>query len=613
MSTLVIGVIMRKFEVELRALQGMSSAAHVADVSRVTTFMAAMQMGISTMRRRPLRTALTATTVTLLTFTILCFASFATQLGIVRLFVGSNPAYTAIWIHRVNWQPLTRDFADMVRHRWPEANMATRYWLSPRDEERAGCLITRGDGTRPLALRGVLGIDPEEIRRRADLGAVFDTHLAGRVLLSTTVADALGVQEGDPLLAGGRRLIAGRPFDPVKASVTVDMDDSSVLPVDFLQASSIDAAGTGTDAEGMEDELEERWASLAPDSVLVVDGRTARELGAELQGITLYTDGQSAAKRIADAVARMVTFPVNVTLRNGVFRQRLGVVLAASGARDLFFPILLGGLVVFGTMLASVADREREIYTFSSLGLAPRHVASLFFSEAMVYAVIGGMGGYLIAQAMLKVLTILSDHGWGRVPEMNMSSTNTIVTILIVMGTVLVSAVYPGIKASRSANPGLMRSWRLPDPRDDELEFTFPFTVSQYDITGVVSFLAEHFQNHADTGIGHFMAEQARITRSEKGDLGLDAVVMLAPFDLGVSQSFSLTSVPSGIPGIDEVRLVLRRRSGQPGDWHRLNKTFMNDLRRQFLLWRSLPRETMELYRSRTLQELGPMPKKDPE
>jgi glutathione synthase len=41
----------------------------------------------------------------------------------------------------------------------------------------------------------------------------------------------------------------------------------------------------------------------------------------------------------------------------------MGVAVAASGVGDLLFPLLLGGLVVFGTMLGSVADREREICT----------------------------------------------------------------------------------------------------------------------------------------------------------------------------------------------------------------------------------------------------------
>jgi hypothetical protein len=151
----------------------------------------------------------------------------------------------------------------------------------------------------------------------------------------------------------------------------------------------------------------------------------------------------------------------------------------------------------------------------------------------------------------------------------------------------------------------LLRGWRAPDPKGDLLELVFPFTVSEYDITGVVSFIREHFSNHADTGLGRFMARDPHLVKDAKGFLGLDAEVALAPFDLGVSQSFSLRSTPSEIEGIDEVKLILQRKSGQPKDWRRLNKVFLDDLRQQFLLWRSLPQETMEEYRQQSLTEFG--------
>jgi len=255
-------------------------------------------------------------------------------------------------------------------------------------------------------------------------------------------------------------------------------------------------------------------------------------------------------------------------------------------------------------MLGSVADREKEIYTFSALGLAPPHVAGLFFAEAMVYSVIGGLGGYMLAQGSLKILSVLAGYGLVRVPEMNYSSTNAVVTILIVMCTVLISAIYPAIKASRSANPGILRSWRLPSPDGDVFDIVFPFTVSEYDITGVVSFLKEHFDNYSDTGLGVFMARGTALVR-RNGSLGLSSEVALAPFDLGVTQRFELSSAPSEIQGIDEVKIRLVRKSGQPKDWRRLNKVLLDDLRKQFLIWRSLPHETMEMYRHRVLAELG--------
>ena len=147
--------------------------------------------------------------------------------------------------------------------------------------------------------------------------------------------------------------------------------------------------------------------------------------------------------------------------------------------------------------------------------------------------------------------------------------------------------------------------FRSPKPQGNLYDLVFPFTVSAYDITGVVSFLKEHFDNFGDTGLGVFMAKDARRVRGPGGALGLDAQVSLAPFDLGVTQAFELRSAPSEIPGIDVVTIRLTRKSGQPKDWWRLNKVLLDDLRRQFLIWRALSQETMELYRQRTLAEMN--------
>jgi hypothetical protein len=460
------------------------------------------------------------------------------------------------------------------------------------------------DGTKPVTIRGVLGLDSNEFPERSDLtdlfGEIGDDHL----VITSAVARHLGVSVGDKVLLKGRLLTVGKLMDAVQVSASKDMDTSSILPADFTEASSTQQTNTEGDDEAQL-MTQRNWASLPVDSVAIVSSKTARSLGASLYGMMLYTEDNAEAVEIAEELARMLPFPIAATRENGVYRHILGTVLKASGARDLFFPILLGGLVIFGTMLGSVADRQKEIYTFSALGLAPKHVATLFFAESMVYSLIGGLGGYLLAQGTMKILTVLSERGIVRVPEMNMSSTNTIVTILIVMATVLVSAIYPAIKASKSANPGLMRMWRPPDPDGDTLDLVFPFTVSAYDITGVVSFLKEHFGNHTDTGLGQFMTSNVQLVKDVDESLGLDAQLALAPFDLGVSQTFALRSAASEIPGIDEVRVILKRLSGQPKDWRRLNKVFLDDLRQQFLIWRSIPHETMELYRERTLTAFG--------
>ncbi len=611
LSGLVIFIIMQKFEIELKSMQGMTSTVHASDISRFNTIMAAMSMGISTMRRRPLRTALTAITICLLTFTILCFASFDTQRGIIRFFSSPSPGYTGVLLHSPNWGTYNPEFVEILKGRWDrKASIAVRYWLCPEFQGDPDFVAAHEDGSNPVTVKGMLGIPAEELKYRTDfmkLLGIDDPELINtHVFMTEAVAELLKVQPGDKVIVKGQRLTVGPLVSASAFGAMRDMDSSSIIPVDYAQMQGTQAATE----QSPEDLLTEQgtWANLPTDSVVITSARNTLKAGGKPTVVTFYTKDAQEASQIAEDLARMLDKrPVLATRADGVYRHIQGTVVAASGVGDLLFPILLGGLVIFGTMLGSVADREKEIYTFSALGLAPPHVASLFFAEALVYSVIGGMGGYLIAQGTMKVLTVLASYGLLQVPEMNYSSTNAIVTILIVMATVLVSAIFPAIKASRSANPGLLRSWRPPAPKDDVYDIVFPFTVSEYDLTGVVSFLKEHFNNFSDTGLGAFMAKNAKLLKYEDGSLGLSAHLALAPFDLGVTQQFELRSAPSEIKGIDEVKIQLIRKSGQPKDWVRLNKALFNDLRTQFLLWRSLPRETMEMYRQETLVAMKKM------
>jgi len=606
LAALVIFIIMRKFEVELKRMQGMTSTIHAADISRFNTVMAAMAMGISTMRRRPLRTALTAITIVLLTFTILCFASFDTQRGIIRFFSAPSPTYTGVLLHQPGWGTYNPDFVDLLHGRWDsEADVATRHWVCPEFPGDPDFVVCREDGSQPVVLKGILGLDPVELKHRKDLRDLLQVEdpaqLETRVYITEATAELLGVRPGDRVLAKGIPLEVGPLMSATRLTALRDMDSTSIVPVDYAQMQNTAAKTTQASVEDLLTG-QSTWASLPGDAVMIVSDRNARRAGGKVSVVHLYTGNARHSSQLAEELTRILDkVPVAATRQDGVYRHIQGTVVAASGVGDLFFPILLGGLVIFGTMLGSVADREKEIYTFSALGLAPPHVASLFFAEAMVYSVIGGMGGYLIAQGTMKILGLLAAQGWVQVPEMNYSSTNAIVTILIVMATVLVSAIYPALKASRSANPGLLRTWKPPPPKGDLYDLVFPFTVSEYDLTGVVSFLKEHFDHFSDTGLGAFMARNARLIRHPDRSLGLQSQVALAPFDLGVTQQFELRSAPSEIQGIDEVNIRITRQSGQPDDWVRLNKNLFDDLRTQFLLWRSLPKDTMEHYRRLTL------------
>ena len=610
LSALVIFIIMRKFEVELKVLQGLTTTVHAVDVSRLTTIIAAVAMGISTMRRRPMRTALTAVTILLLTFTILCFASFEAQTGDIQLFIAGAPNHRGVLFHRVNWQPIPQPMLEVFEGRWSEEHrVCPRFWVTPKTVDPSAVLATRDDGSSPVLLSGLLGVPSSELAAREDLRRLLGgvTNLADdTVHITEEVAQRLKVVPGDRVLLAGLPMRVGALLNAAAVGAVREMDGSQILPVDFANLANQETASRPRPQEDTEAvEVSQNWIALPPDAVGIVSATTARELGGWLASVCVYVRHTSDAEALAADMTRMLGMPVSATHADGVYRHLLGTLVNASDLKDLFFPLLLGGMVVFGTMLGSVSDREKEIYSFSALGLAPPHVAGLFLAEAMVYAMIGGLGGYLLAEGSVKGLSALAQFTPLRVPEMNYSSTTAIVTLVIVMAVVLVSAIYPAIRASRSANPGILRSWRMPAPDGDTFDIAFPFTVSQYDFTGIVSFLKEHFDYYMDTGLGVFMAKNTRIEGDGDDELGVGAELALAPFDLGVTQRFELRSEVSEIEGIEVVKIRITRLSGQPRDWQRLNKVLLDDLRRQFLIWRSLPHDTMEIYRQRTLEVMG--------
>jgi len=643
LSTLVIFILVRKLQTEIKKMQGLGTTVHSADVSRLSTMSAAINMGISTMRRRPVRTLLTAVTVVLLTFTILTFASFGSTWGIRQSYQGPviGSPYRVLVRHQL-WSPISEGVLDTLKGRFTgQADVVGRYWVAPTAQQAKEIqeatrnsmdfMVASADLSRISPLSAAVGLDVRDVEKQPNLKALFSEEnrqgaprplamlnlLEDGVILTDAMRSYLGLKESDigkarPIVNGLALVYAGSVSDKL-GSFTL-LDGSSMLPVDY-QASAGTSVGTFAEESStqslseMPDVESAQFVYFNIDQVVIVSPKTAKLMGGRVRAITIYPYDDEKVASIGQAAAKSSELPAYAGDRSGVTRMIFTSLAEASGARDLLVPVLLGGMIIFATMLGSVSDREREIYTFSSLGLAPAHVASLFFAEASIYAVVGGMGGYLLGQVVARVLGFLASLGWMSVPTMNYSSTNAIVTVLIVMCTVLISTIYPAMKASRSANPGIQRSWRIPQPEGNLYDLMFPFTVSAYDIIGVVSFLKEHFDNYSDTSLGVFTSMRCWVFRQESNDmLGFRASVALAPFDLGVTQEFALLSQTSEIEGIDEVRILIYRLSGAQGDWRRSNRVFINELRKQLLIWRSLPQEVMDKYRNSTLDAWGELP-----
>ena len=652
LSGLVIYILVRKFQNELEAMQQTAYHPDTPDdapggrpsggeTSAVATLMAAAGMGMSTMRRRPMRTTLTAVTVVVLTFTILSFASFTREIGVRSVALGpvtdTMPAGSVLvrQLDHAELPPVLADLLTPIAGRVDEV-----WWHTPTPADDRSITVARPDDGRSATVDGVLGVEvaadaarpprseggaearsqhldsqtnPSGFLRASappDLRGGLATPLNSNVQLPPGIALELGLNPGDPILLAGYPATFAGPTDSAALAAAQELDGQPVTPVDAAAAAALaqrggsapttpdDGITTPTTAGGEATHLAPAQVALAPNAFV-------RQIGGSLHVLRLTPTAGTTADQLGKNLARLLPTPVWAAGPTGVERLVLTRLTGVSGGLRLVVPLLLGGLIIFGTLLGSIQDRQKEVYTFSALGLAPRHVGTLFLAEAAVYAVVGGMGGQLLAQGVGLVTAWLASQGLVAAPAVNFSSTNALFAIAVVMATVMVSAIYPAVAASRAANPGLSRGWRPPPPDGDDLTLTFPFTVAAYDVTGLLWYLADHFRLHDDAGLGSFAASHVAVFRDDAGRLALGAELALAPFDLGVTQAFTLTAVPSEIPGVEEVVIHATRRSGARGDWTRTNRSFLKDLRRQFLLWRTLSAKQVEWYRTQTLQALG--------
>ena len=398
-----------------------------------------------------------------------------------------------------------------------------------------------------------------------------------------------------------------------------DNDGEELTPVDYQLMQQQEARGGGQQGnQPVEGELE-KYIHLPPDSVAILPYNVVMNQGGTLRSVAVNMEpppGDPAIPRAADRLD-LIMGPLMSRIaldffvgkdRDTYLYSSIGMT-SFSGMGNLFVPILIAALIVLNTMLGAVYERVREISIYSSVGLAPVHIAFLFLAEACVYAIIGAVLGYLLGQA---VATILVKFAFLAGLTLNYSSMSTVIATIIVMIVVIGSTLYPAIKASRMAVPDIERKWKLPEPDGDEWHFDLPFTVLVEEALGLNIFMRDYFEAHADESASDFYTDQVAFGRTpvaiegrEDEAYNIGMMVWLAPYDLGVSQSIRLVTSPVG--GEEEelykINLDVHRESGEIASWKRVNRRFLNLVRKQLLIWRTFSADVRGEFHERGRQE----------
>ncbi len=626
LAVLVMSIISGRFNEQMKKLRTEVAVIHDTDVSRSSASLTAFQLGISNMKRRKTRTVLTFTTLLLLTFTVLSFTSIRTGLRFNQISRDNEGLYEGILIRSKAWNPMEDSVLEYARSNFGDrAAVAPRSWYS--NKAKAHIKIKHGEKAHNAL--GVLGLAPEETQVTRlnqaivagrwfepgeDKACILPIDMVKEAHLDVDLAD---VGQAKVRVFGDLFTVVG-VIDSKRMKDLKDLDDEILTPADFAvtggQAVQEIAEEEQREKQGLEDAkvVIKPFVHIEPANTLIIPYHTLRNVGSgnPLQSVAVrFPEGSDVRGEVEEFLSRLA-----VTLFAGVkeagdeyikvsIYSSLGMT-SFSGMSNLFIPMLIASLIVLNTMMGSVYERFREIGIYSSVGLAPGHISWLFIAESCVYSVLGVVAGYLSGQVIAKVLIEFDLLGGF---TLNYSSVAAVLSCMLVMAVVMLSTIYPARKASQMAVPDVTRKWKLPPPEGDQWDFEFPFTVSGHEVLGLSVFLIGYFDSYSEESIGTFYTDGAQLNREEtpngEGYI-IDMNIWLAPFDLGVSQHVTVRAMPEAEHNIYAVSLQIKRLSGEDASWRRVNQRFMNVIRKQFLIWRTVDAEAKEGYRQQGVEIL---------
>ncbi|TVR15978.1 MAG: ABC transporter permease [Planctomycetota bacterium] len=606
MSALVIGIIFNRFEQEMEMIRMAGLGLHKVDVGRLGTLLATVTLGISNMRRRPLRTFLTAITVVLMTFILLTFASFNAASGTRQVSADVPPSYQGIMLRQNGWLQFSDQGIERIRNTWGDRFiMHERRWL---DSETTNGRYTFVGENGSSFVEAVIGIDvgdpsgiEEAIFRPGHEQPGLGDDEEDWLFLPSSSRFQANVEPGDRVTFLGIPMRVGILDSTVLGGIT-HMDGDPITPLaPSPQTDEQQAEAQRMQAEAASGEVSMESGSfihLSSNVVAVTNNRTVAALSGRVRSLALQPRSDDVdIMATSEEMSQQLAMSLRVGRGTDTYIMTAVGRLNVAGLTDVLIPLILGGMIIFSTMLGSVAERGKEIFIYASLGLAPIHIGALFLVEASIYAVLGGLGGYILAQLIVGLLGVFADFGIGVQPDLNYSSFTAVITILLVMATVLISALYPAAVASNAANPGTDNSFKVPEPDGDNLEIPFPFTVARRDIVGLFAYLSSYLEAHTEASTGCFTAADATMESTWDG-YKVSAKTWLAPFDLGISQTFTISAKPTDMKAIYAIHISMELLSGQRNSWRRVTIPFLKDLRQQFLVWRTLDEETTDRYRA---------------
>ncbi|MEM2997439.1 MAG: FtsX-like permease family protein [Thermoproteota archaeon] len=584
------------FSTGLSRLRREVLGAHFLERSGFDVSFSAVSIGIGNLKKRKFRTVLTMLCIVIISFSLSSLTS-VTEIRALRVTpTPTEVTYNGVLLRTANFAPLNRKLIDLVSiYISGKTLYAPRYWVylpSTPGEGTAGTIVISSEKSKALIYAAV-GISSVELKASFNEfekilleGSMFEDEEVFSALLPNSLAESLGVKTGEYVWVNGFRLkVTGILNTTAVLAYVKDADGFvDVLPMDTYVLSN---ERTPPRAE----------AALSPGSVIFVPAGLVELIPEScLTSVFIPADGmvfEELYEKCGDVFSAFEGLNIYLTYNGTVYRFSKENVISLFGFQFILIPMIIAGLITMSTILGGVMERIREGYIYSSLGLAPVQVGLMFFGENIIYAIVGSMTGYL---GGISASYLTRKIGLINLP-VNYTSSFVMIAVGLVIVLVLAASLYPFYRVSVTVTPSLERKWRLQTkPKGDSWDIPIPFRIKEDDrAAGMAVFLHEYLWNKRIERAGVFTVESVEVNKIESG-IAVKSRVWLAPFEQNIKQDMNIVILKSKTEQNFLISMNLTRVSGPYDSWVRFNYPFIDEVRKQMLIWNVLNPEDREKY-----------------
>lgn len=592
--------VLREISVEILGM-------HVVGRGRVGIIELASSIAVGFARKRPFRTILTLITVFIAVASLVSITSassytnvrYATSPSITNLIYDEQ-----IFLVKARGQSvsslLTDEFLDALSY-WAgdQFDILPRAAYYPQVIPREGMvhLEVRSEKGLSIAIRSVFGITAIESKRLYEIASTNITD-PGRwfldpeyfaCILSSEQAALLNVTINDVIYVNGLNLRVVGILDQTTLSFLMEPSAYQYGPLDPIYIGVLSKDFTvpiGSMA----------YIPRCPwRATLIVPLKLAKDMGGYISSIALIPHEKSAEGMIK--MCRNISFAFDLDVvcivKNDCFSFSRKVEYFFIGYESLLVILVITALNVVITIISNITERKKDVMAMATLGLSPLGLLSQIVLESLFYAIAGATLGYIagfgLNIAFIKTNIIPPDTPF------NYASILTMFSLMVTLLFVFVASLFPAFQSSKIITPSLKRKWELPTkPIGDKWEIPIPLRITERsEALGVLKYLIEYLKGAGNMGKTYIVDKVGEIIENED-KLYFEVEMRLAPFEFLTSSYVTIFFQKT--QEIYYFSLVLTKTFGDRRTWMSSSFFFIDNLRKQVLLWRSLKPQERSKY-----------------